>query len=202
MAWQRDVVTPAAVERHRRGRPRTAVAWPQAGGEISRAVQGGRILHVLLGLRSQLRYRANSHVDSNGLGSLQDNPRGAARLEGGLMKIAVLGIALFAGMSVVGGAVTQPPAGCAPGRICLYQDFAYRGPVSLFSPNTPNLGPANDQASSVFNATPGAVFLYDDPSYRGARICVNPDTGINDLALFGRNDSISSIGVGPAGGCG
>lgn len=118
------------------------------------------------------------------------------------MKVAALAIALVAGVSLGGTSVTQPPSNCPSGQVCLYQDFAYRGGVAPFPPGTPNLGLANDQASSVFNAAPRAVLLYDDSNFGGSSICLNPDAGIDNLALFGRNDSISSIGVGPAGGCG
>ncbi|MGH8901508.1 MAG: peptidase inhibitor family I36 protein [Egibacteraceae bacterium] len=107
---------------------------------------------------------------------------------------------LVGALSMV-GSVDQPSLDCASGEVCLYEDFAYRGQVSRFSPGTSDLGSANDQASSVFNAAPHAVLLYDGSSFSGSNICLNPNTGIDNLAIFGRNDSISSIGVGPEG-CG
>lgn len=162
------------------------------------------ILGPLWWRSSPVELAANEGVQasSGGLGGHQDSPGIAAWLAGGIVKIAALAIALLTGMSLAGASLTQVPSGCTADRVCLYQDFAFRGQLSIFSPDAPHLGSANDQASSVFNNTSGAVLLYDGPSYSGSNICLNPNTGIDNLALFGRNDAISSIRFRPAGGCG
>lgn len=201
---QRDLVTLVLAKRQiRRGPPQGAVMRPGPGRDPLRD-PGGWIVGALCGSPGGLGLAANedAQVGSRHSGGLQDDPWGAAWLGGGVVKIAALAIALVAGMALAGPSVTQPPWNCPSGRVCLYEGFAYRGRVFPFLPGTPNLGSANDQASSVFNNAPRAVLLYDYPNYGGSSICLNPDTGINDLALFGWNNAISSIGVEPSGGCG
>jgi Peptidase inhibitor family I36 len=138
------------------------------------------------------------------------------------VKILTLAIAFVAGLTVVGtpapwsreeqpspllarlgmvGSTARPPPDCASNRVCLYEDFVFRGPVVLSS-DTLDLESANDQASSVFNNSPHVIFLYEDSGYGGPKICLNPNTGIDNLALFGQNDSISSIEVSSVKGCG
>lgn len=139
---------------------------------------------------------------SRGFGDLHSRPPVAAWLAGGIVKIAALAIALVTGMSLAGASVTQAPSGCAADGVCLYEDFAFRGQVSLHPPGTPDLGPSRTKVSSVFNNTSHAILLYDSSDFGGSRICLNGNTGIDNLALFGRNGAISSIGHGPTGGCG
>jgi hypothetical protein len=117
--------------------------------------------------------------------------------KGSTVKIVALAIILAAGVIVAGTSVTQAPPGCEPNRICLYEDVGFRGQMWPISPGQSHLGPANDKASSVFNATFRTVPLYSDHNFGGSVTCLNPNTGIDNLFLFG-HDAISSIGSGPA----
>jgi hypothetical protein len=102
----------------------------------------------------------------------------------------------------VGAAVAQSPPLCEENRVCLYENFGFGGQRWPFPPGTSDIGPeANNKASSVFNNTSSTVLLYSDTGFRGSVICLNPRAGIDNLALFGLNDTISSISLGPAGGC-
>lgn len=119
------------------------------------------------------------------------------------MKIMALAIALITGIGMTGASMNQAPPGCVQDRVCLYENFGFRGHVWSFPPYTSHVGSANDQTSAVFNATSTAVLLYSDSDFRGSYTCLNRNTGIDNLALFfGQNDAISSVKPGPANGCG
>jgi hypothetical protein len=73
--------------------------------------------------------------------------------------------------------------------------------VSRYTSDASTLGGADNRASSAFNATRQAVRLFEGDNFTGANICVNPNTGIDNLVNFGLNDAISSVRIGPGASC-
>jgi Peptidase inhibitor family I36 len=119
-----------------------------------------------------------------------------------LWPVVAVVLALSPLLTVGRVAVAQNPPFCEQDRVCLYENFGFGGRRWAFLPGTSNLGrEANDKASSVFNNTSRAVLLYSDPGFRGSVICLNPRATIDNLALFGLNDTLSSVNSGPAEGC-
>jgi len=119
-----------------------------------------------------------------------------------LRPLAALALLLSPLLTAGPTAVAQGSPVCEPDRVCLYENFGFGGQRWPLLPETADVGPAaNDKASSVFNNTSGAVLLYGDTGFQGVVICLNPRAEIDNLALFGLNDTISSISSGPAGGC-
>jgi hypothetical protein len=118
-----------------------------------------------------------------------------------VVKITILAMAFLAGIGFPGTTLAQVPTSCAPGQVCLYDNVGYGGAVSRYTSNASSLGGADNRASSAYNATSQAVRLYDGNNFAGANICLNPNTGIDNLVNFGLNDAISSVRVGPGGSC-
>lgn len=119
-----------------------------------------------------------------------------------LRPLVALVLAVSPLLAVGRAAVAQNPPFCEADRVCLYEHFGFGGWRWPFPPGTSSVGRgANDKASSVFNNTSRAVLLHSDIEFRGSVICLNSRAGIDNLALFGLNDTISSVNLGPAGGC-
>lgn len=101
------------------------------------------------------------------------------------------------GIGMVATRAAHGQQACQSGQVCLYDGAGYSGMIGFASTSTPYVGDtANDRASSVINATSGPVALHSDPNFGGFSVCLDSNTGYDNLSLVGLDDNISSLSIG------
>lgn len=123
----------------------------------------------------------------------------------------VTALAIGAALAAVTPANAAGPSSCPSGKLCLYGDANFSGPVKVFSSGSAaslksyhydgTNTAVDNTASSVINNTEKAIFLYSNSNFTGPYVPVGYHGGsISDLshAIVGGseknlNDAISSF---------